>query len=194
MRDVPGLLARNIEELRVLLPDLADLAAALDQATTAIRDCLLGGGKLLIFGNGGSATDASHFAAEFVIRYHRDRPGYPAIALGDSGGVVTACANDYSFEDVFARQVRVFGRHGDVAIGLSTSGNSVNVRRAIEEANALGMTSIAFLGKGGGSTRGLATIDLLVPHTVTARIQEAHKLLIHTICEALEDDLATELA
>ncbi len=190
MTDVAALLDRNLAELTAALASAGALGPALGRATELIGDCLTAGHKLLIFGNGGSATDASHFAAEFVIRYHRDRPGYPAIALADSGGVITAGANDYSFEDVFARQVRVFGRPGDVVIGLSTSGNSANVRRGLEAAQELGLDSIAFLGKDGGPTLGRATVDLLVRHEVTARIQEIHKVLIHTICEALEDRLS----
>jgi len=190
MTDVAALLDQNVSELTAALAGVGALGPALARATEMIGTCLRSGNKLLIFGNGGSATDASHFAAEFVIRYHRDRPGYPAIALGDSGGVLTAGANDYSFEEVFARQVKVFGRPGDLAIGLSTSGKSVNVRRGLMAANDLGLSSIALLGGDGGQTLGLATVDLLVDHTVTARIQEAHKLLIHTICEALEDVLS----
>jgi len=190
MTDVAALLDQNVSELTAALAGVGALGPALARATEMIGTCLRSGNKLLIFGNGGSATDASHFAAEFVIRYHRDRPGYPAIALGDSGGVLTAGANDYSFEEVFARQVKVFGRPGDLAIGLSTSGKSVNVRRGLMAANDLGLSSIALLGGDGGQTLGLATVDLLVDHAVTARIQEAHKLLIHTICEALEDVLS----
>jgi len=190
MTDVSALLDQNVSELTSVLAGVGALGPTLSRAAEMIGTCLTGGHKLLIFGNGGSATDASHFAAEFVIRYQRDRPGYPAIALGDSGGVLTAGANDYSFEEVFARQVRVFGRPGDLAIGLSTSGRSVNVQRGLIAANDLGLSSIALLGGDGGQTLGLATVDLLVRHEVTARVQEAHKLLIHTICEALEDVLS----
>lgn len=190
MVDVPGMLDRNIATLAEALPQLSTLGPSLERARSLIRRGLLGGGKLLIFGNGGSATDASHFATELVIRYDRDRPGYPAIALGDSGGVLTAGANDYCFEEVFARQIRAFGRAGDVAIAISTSGRSANVRLGLAAARDAGLDSVALLGGDGGDTAGLATVDLLVAHTTTARVQEMHKLLIHTLCEALEDDLA----
>jgi D-sedoheptulose 7-phosphate isomerase len=147
---------------------------------------------LLVCGNGGSAADASHFATELVVRFTKDRRALPAICLAGDSGILTAAGNDYGFDKIFARQVAAFGQAGDVLICLTTSGNSKNVVRALEEAKARSLKTIAFLGRDGGSTIGMADIDLLVKDDSTARIQEAHKLLIHVLCEIidarLEDD------
>jgi D-sedoheptulose 7-phosphate isomerase len=145
---------------------------------------------LLVCGNGGSASDAAHFAAELVVRFAKDRRAYPAICLTGDGGLLTAAGNDYGFDEIFARQVAAFGLEGDVLIVLTTSGKSKNVRRALEEAKSRKLQTIAFLGRDGGSTIGLADIDLLVASDSTARIQEAHKLLLHVLCEAMESRLA----
>jgi len=151
---------------------------------------LRAGHKLLVCGNGGSASDAAHFATEFVVRFMKDRPAYPAICLTGDGGLLTAAGNDYGFDEIFARQVAAFGLPGDVLICLTTSGNSRNVKRALEEAKARKLKTIAFLGRDGGSTIGLADVDLLVASDSTARIQEAHKLLLHVLCETIESRLA----
>ena len=148
-----------------------------------MRDCLRSGGKLLICGNGGSAADSAHIATEFTCRLKEDRRPYPAIALSVDGGLLTAIGTITAFRTFFARQVRAFAKPGDVLIALSTSGKSRNVLSAIEEARRREMKTIAFLGKGGGFTAGAADIDLIVRSGSTARIQEAHKFLLHVLCE-----------
>jgi phosphoheptose isomerase len=183
------LLAANIQASTATLAALTALAEPLERAARLATDCLLAGHKLLTCGNGGSASDASHLATEFVARFHTDRRPFPALCLTDSGSTLTAIANDYSFEQIFARQVRAFARHGDVLIAISTSGQSKNVALAIAAANELGIPTVAFLGKGGGFTKGLATVELLIPSDVTARVQEAQVLLYHCLCELVDATL-----
>jgi D-sedoheptulose 7-phosphate isomerase len=184
-----SLLERNVDAARGVLQGLLALDPALERAAELIAEAVAGGKKLLTCGNGGSATDAMHLATEMVVRFEQNRRPYPALCLAASVGDLTAIANDYSFEDVFSRQVEAFGQAGDVLIALSTSGKSENVRRALETARRRSLRTIAFLGKGGGPTAGLADIDLIVPSDVTARIQEAHALLLHTLCERVEERL-----
>ena len=172
------------------LRSLLHLDAQLAKAADLIEQCLRGGNKLLVCGNGGSAADASHFATEFVVRFMKDRPAYPAICLTGDGGLLTAAGNDYGFDEIFARQVAAFGLPGDLLICLTTSGKSRNVERALEEAKARKLKAIAFLGRDGGSTIGMADVDLLVRGDLTARIQEAHQLLLHVLCETVESRLA----
>jgi D-sedoheptulose 7-phosphate isomerase len=162
------------------------------RAAGAAETALLAGRKLLLCGNGGSAADAAHIAAEFVCRFKEDRRPYPALALGVDGGLLTAIGNDYQFNDAFARQVQAFGQAGDVLIGISSSGQSRNVLAAIEEARRRGLTTVAFLGRDGGFTRGAADIELIVPGDSTARIQEVQKFLMHVFCELLETRLPKE--
>jgi phosphoheptose isomerase len=173
------------------LRSLLHLDAQLAKAADLIEQCLRGGNKLLVCGNGGSAADASHFATEFVVRFMKDRPAYPAICLTGDGGLLTAAGNDYGFDEIFARQVAAFGLAGDLLICLTTSGKSRNVERALEEAKARKLKTIAFLGRDGGSTIGLADVDLLVRGDLTARIQEGHQLLLHVLCETVESRLAS---
>lgn len=173
---------KTVESLRPLEDNIL-------RAATLVKDCLLNGGKLLACGNGGSAGDASDFTTEYVCRFINDRQPFPAINLTADGSLLTATGNDYGFEEVFARQVRGFGKTGDVLIALSTSGRSKNIIRALEEAKRLQLGSIALLGKDGGEARGLATVELVVPSQVTARIQEAHKFLLHVICELVDPSL-----
>lgn len=154
-----------------------------------IRQALREGHKLMLFGNGGSATDASHIAAEFVGRYHRDRRPFPAIALGADQAALTCIANDYGYEELFARQVRAHGRKGDIVIAISTSGNSPNVLRGVEAARSLGLTTIGWTGGTGGKLAGLVDHCFLVPSSVTARIQESHITLGHVLCELVEEGL-----
>jgi D-sedoheptulose 7-phosphate isomerase len=179
-------LHRNIEASILTLRSLESLADPLRRAAEMAGKCLTSGHKLLTCGNGGSASDASHLATEFVCRFHSDRRPFPAVALTDSGGTLTAIGNDYGFDEVFARQVRAFAQQGDVLIAISTSGNSMNVVKALQAARELNIDSISFLGKGGGACKGLATVELLVPSQVTARVQEAQLLLYHTLCEMVE--------
>ena len=165
---------------------LRDLDAHVAKAADLIEQCLRAGNKLLVCGNGGSAADASHFATELVVRFVKDRQPYPAICLASDSGILTAAANDYGFDEIFARQVAAFAQSGDVLICLTTSGKSKNLIRALEEAKARGLKTITFLGRDGGSTIGIADLDLLVKSDSTARVQEAHQLLLHVLCEIIE--------
>jgi D-sedoheptulose 7-phosphate isomerase len=167
----------------------AACAAPLDALAARCADALQNGGKLLLFGNGGSAADAQHLAAELSIRFVADRRALAAIALTTDTSALTACANDYGFDHVFSRQIEALGRAGDVAIGFSTSGNSPNVVRAIETARAMQMTAAAFTGKSGGKLGDLAEPILRIPSKTTARIQEMHSLLGHILCAEIESRL-----
>ena len=146
-------------------------------------------GKIFLFGNGGSATDASHIAAEFVGRYDRDRVPLPALALSTDTAVITCIANDYDYADIFARQISGLGRKGDIAIALSTSGNSPNILKAVEVARNLGLITVAWTGKDGGKLASLVDYPFVVPSKVTARIQECHITLGHVLCELVEEKL-----
>jgi D-sedoheptulose 7-phosphate isomerase len=180
----------NIADAKALLEQLADLESSIEAAAETIAAALLSGHKLLACGNGGSAADASHLTTEFVARFDRERRAYPAISLAVHGGDLTAIGNDYSFADLFARQVQAYGRPGDVLAVFTTTGNSENVVRALVAARDLSVKTIAFLGRDGGKCAGLADVELLVRGKVTARIQEGHKFLLHTICELVEEQLA----
>ena len=181
-----SLLQNAISEAVSIFQTLDGFEPRMEEAAGIIGESLVKGHKLLVCGNGGSASDAAHFATEFVCRFMGERRPYPAICLSAEGGLLTAVGNDYHFEELFARQVWAFGNPGDVLVVLSTSGKSRNVLRALEEANRKRIRSIAFLGKDGGFTAGLATVEFIVPGSSTARIQEAQKLLYHVLCEMVE--------
>ncbi|BFU92201.1 MAG: Phosphoheptose isomerase [Nitrospira sp.] len=166
-----------------------DHADRIVQVATLIAKAFHNGNKVLLFGNGGSSTDAAHIAAEFVGRYKRERVPLPAIALATDIAAITCIANDYGYEELFARQVRAHGRPGDIAIGISTSGNSPNVLKGVEAARDCGLTTIAWTGAGGGKLAGLVDYPFIVPSTVTSRIQESHITLGHVLCELVEDHL-----
>ena len=171
------------------------LARPIAQAVTAIVGCITGGGKVLACGNGGSASDAQHFAAEFVGRFERERPGLAAIALTTDTSIITAIGNDYSFEAIFAKQVEALGAPGDVLLALSTSGNSANVVAAVHAAHAKEMSVVALTGRGGGKIRELlldTDVYICVPHERTARIQEVHILSLHCLCDAVDNQLLGE--
>jgi D-sedoheptulose 7-phosphate isomerase len=159
------------------------------QVATVIANAFTDGNKVLLFGNGGSSTDAAHIAAEFVGRYKRERIPLPAIALATDIAAITCIANDYGYEELFARQVRAHGKAGDIAIGISTSGNSPNVLRGIAAARECGLTTVAWTGASGGKLAGLVDYPFVVPSTVTSRIQESHITLGHVLCELVEDHL-----
>jgi phosphoheptose isomerase len=187
MNDFSSNLNRAINDSVRTLESLKDLEREFSRAVDLIEQCLRGGNKLLVCGNGGSAADASHFATELVVRFAKERPAaLPAISLASDTGVLTAIGNDYSFDEIFARQVAAFGVPGDALICLTTSGKSKNVVRALQEAKTRQMKTIAFLGRDGGPTLGMADLDLLVKSDSTARIQEAHQLLLHVLCEMIE--------
>ena len=164
-----------------------DHADRIVQVAQLIGGAFQAGHKVLLFGTGGSSTDAAHIAAEFVGRYKRERAPLPAIALATDIAAITCIANDYGFEELFARQVRAHGQRGDVAIAISTSGNSPNVLKGIEAAKALGLTTIAWTGGTGGKLAGMVDYAFVVPSTLTARIQESHITLGHVLCELIED-------
>ena len=172
-----------------MFESLRSMEGEITLAASIIQGCLTSGGKLMACGSGGSAADVSDFTTEYVCRFSGDRPPFPAINLTADGGLLTAIGNDYHFEEVFARQVRAFGKAGDVVIAVSTSGKSRNIVRVLEESARLKIASIALLGKDGGEAEGLATVELLAPGTVTARIQEAHKFLFHVLCELVDPAL-----
>ncbi len=156
-----------------------------DRCSQALRN----GGKILFFGNGGSASDAQHLATELTVRYRHPRRALPAMALATDGSALTAIGNDMGFEHVFARQIEALGRPGDVALGITTSGRSPNVTRGLMQARDLGMTAAALCGRDGGELRGVADPLLIVPADSTARIQEMHILIGQALCAALEIDL-----
>ena len=155
-------------------------------AAAAIREALSSGGKLLIFGNGGSAADAQHMAAELVGRFERERAAFAAVALTTDTSILSAIGNDYGFDGVFARQVEGLGRPGDVALGISTSGASANVLAALDAARSRGLATIALTGRDGGACGRAADIHVNVPDDSTARVQEVHTTLIHALCELVE--------
>ena len=191
MSHISSNLNRAIDESVRVLQSLTNLEPQVARAADLIGECFRTGNKLLMCGNGGSAADASHFATELVVRFTKDRRALPAICLAGDSGILTAGGNDYGFDKIFERQVAAFGQPNDVLICFTTSGNSQNVLLALQEAKARKMKTITFLGRDGGSTIGIADVDLLVKDKSTARIQEAHQLLIHVLCEIIEARLDT---
>jgi D-sedoheptulose 7-phosphate isomerase len=168
------------------------LAEPLATAAQMITQCLLGGGKVLSCGNGGSAGDAQHFSSEMLNRFEMERPGLPAVALTTDSSTLTSIANDYSYDQVFSKQVSALGQQGDILLAISTSGNSTNVNRAIEAAHEREMQVIALSGKQGGDMASALTADdveIRVPSDSTARIQEVHLLAIHCICDLVDHQL-----
>jgi D-sedoheptulose 7-phosphate isomerase len=182
-------LQKAIEDSVATLRGLAALEEPLNRAAKIVLNCLISGKKLLVCGNGGSASDATHLATEFLCRFREDRRPYPAISLTANGEFMTAVCNDYHADEIFARQVWGLGEKGDLLIAFTTSGKSKNVLRALQEAKRKGIKSICFLGRDGGFTKGIATIDLIVKGKSTARIQEAQKLLMHVLCEMVDAKL-----
>ncbi|MBD0370543.1 MAG: D-sedoheptulose 7-phosphate isomerase [Pyrinomonadaceae bacterium] len=178
------------DSLEVKRRYFAEHAEEVERAARLISECFAAGGKLLLFGNGGSAADAQHIAGEFVNRFMMaERRGLPAIALSTDGGVLTCIANDIGFERVFARQVEALGERGDTCLAISTSGTSANVVVAVEQARAQGLKTIGLLGRDGGRVAPLCDVALVVPSHDTQRIQETHNLIGHIICELVETAL-----
>lgn len=167
------------------------LTQPLLEAARLMSTCLAQGGKILACGNGGSAADAQHFAGELVNRFERDRPGLAAIAITHDASVITSIANDSSFEDVFSRQIEALGRPGDVLLAISTSGNSENIIKAVEQAGNMGMKIIALSGRDGGRMAACRHIDvhLNIPHDSTARVQEMHITCLHLLCGLVDDSM-----
>jgi D-sedoheptulose 7-phosphate isomerase len=171
------------------------LSRPIADAVSAVVGSITSGGKVLACGNGGSASDAQHFAAEFIGRFERERPGLAAIALTTDSSILTAIGNDYNFDAIFSKQVQALGQPGDVLIAITTSGNSANVLAAVEAARAKEMTVIAFTGRGGGKMNellGETDVHICVPHERTARIQEVHILALHCLCDAVDLQLLGE--
>lgn len=165
------------------------LAKPIADAVGTLMGCITSGGKVLVCGNGGSAADAQHFAAEFVGRFERERPGLAAIALTTDSSILTAVGNDYDFNVIFSKQVQAIGSPGDVLLAITTSGNSANVLAAVEAAHAKEMSVIALTGRDGGKMRKLlleTDVHICVPHERTARIQEVHLLVVHCLCDAVD--------
>lgn len=181
---------RESIEVKNKILENQSIIGQIEEAAKYIIGCFSAGGKVLLCGNGGSASDAMHIAGEFVGRFQRERKALPAIALNGDVTSMTSIANDYGYENVFQRCVEGFMRHGDVLIGISTSGNSVNVYNALNRAKMMGEKTIALLGKDGGKIKTVADIPIIVPSNVTARIQESHIMIGHIICELVENECA----
>jgi D-sedoheptulose 7-phosphate isomerase len=175
------------EHARVLAETEAACLDALEQLTEKTVESLARGGKILFFGNGGSAADAQHLAAELTIRFVRNRRALAGLALASDASALTACGNDFGFEHIFSRQIEALGRPGDLAIGFSTSGNSRNVVLGLSEARETGIFAAVFTGASGGAVRDVADLVIAIPSTKTARIQEMHGLLGHLLCQEIED-------
>lgn len=181
--------AEGQEHARVLSQTLELLQAPFADLLARAAACVRGGGKLIFFGNGGSAADAQHIATELTIRYVSDRAPIAALSLTTDTSALTAAGNDYGFDHIFARQLAAIARPGDLAVGLSTSGKSPNVLNALKTARTAGLVTAGLTGKGGGDMPALCDVTLIVPSTTTARIQEMHILLGHMLCGALEKEL-----
>ncbi len=180
-----------IEGSNVIRQTAYSLAPDIVTVAEHIINTLQNGGKVLTCGNGGSAADAQHFAAELVGRYRRERPGWSAIALTVDSSVLTSLCNDYGFEQVFAHQVQALGRPGDILVAISTSGRSKNVLAAVEVASALGMRTVGLTGEGASKLGALVDHHLPIPSTNTAFIQQAHIAVVHIICELVEERLSS---
>lgn len=178
-------------ELRIKVA--AECGRAIVEAASAVAACLQSGGKILFCGNGGSAADSQHLAAEFVGHFIIDRGALPAMALTTDSSILTAVGNDYSFEQVFSRQIQALGRRGDIAVGISTSGQSPNVIAAMREARKLGLKTVGLSGKDGGALAQCVDIPIVVRSPNTARIQECHITIGHLICELAEKDVMAEM-
>ncbi len=184
------------DRIRAFLNNSADLkrtiadtmAETIELSVDLVRKSLKNGGKLLLMGNGGSAGDAQHIAAELVGRYKKERQSVPALALTVDTSALTAIGNDYGFEEIFSRQIEGLGRKGDVVLAISTSGLSENVTRGVQQARVMGIHTIGLLGKEGGTLKDIVDLALVVPSQETARIQEAHITIGHIICEILDDE------
>ena len=177
---------QSLEETTRTLKALADIRPAIDQASKLILETLKSGGKLLVAGNGGSAAEAAHFATELTGRYAKNRKALPALALSADGSLLTCIGNDYGFDQVFSRQIEGLAKTGDLVVVLTSSGNSANIIAALNTAKNQGIKSLAFLGRGGGKAKGLATCELIIPGQSGAAAQEAHLFLIHHFCELID--------
>ncbi len=181
-----------LESIQVKEELLRTCVGQIVQIAELAIESLKKGGKVIIFGNGGSASDSQHIAAELVGRFKKDRAGLPAIALTTNTSILTAVANDYGYDVVFAKQIEALGQKNDLIIGISTSGKAKNVASAIKQAKKMGLKTVALTGGDGGDLAKLADVSLLVPSAVTARVQEAHITIGHAVCEMVEQALFQE--
>jgi len=184
-----SLFLRNLDEHQQLMDALRTLDPQVLVAGRRLAGLLSAGGKLMFCGNGGSAADSQHLASELTGRFIKDRRPLAGLALSTDSSALTCIGNDYSFDHVFARQLQGLGRAGDGLVAISTSGNSANVLRAVEAAKGMGIYTLGLLGRDGGKLAGLCDDSIVVPHTVTARIQEAHILIGHTLCGLIESEM-----
>ena len=190
---IAGQLRETADTLRVMSED-ASLHAAIGAVAAACIAALRQGNKILLAGNGGSASDAQHLAGELISRFHYDRPGLPAFSLSTDTSVLTAIGNDYGYENLFARQIEAIGNAGDVFIGISTSGRSPNIVKALQVARAKGVLTVGLTGHGGGQMPALCDHCLRVPSDSTPRIQEGHIAIGHTICMLIEQQIFPQAA
>lgn len=189
------MILKQLQEHRTMMERIEqELSSDIARLATRLIETFTIGNKLLIMGNGGSAADAQHFAGEIVSRFRIERPGLPAIALSTDSSIVTAIGNDYGFERIFSRQIEALASPGDAVIGISTSGNSGNVQKALETARQAGCTTIGLLGRDGGSIKELCDLSLIMPSSDTPRIQEGHITVIHILCDLIEQGMFGALA
>lgn len=180
------------QSIQTKIAALEELPESIEKAAQMMIDALISGNKILSCGNGGSASDAQHFSSKLLNRYERDRPPLPAIALTTDSSTITSIANDFSYKEVFSKQVKALGQPGDILLAISTSGNSANVINAIQSALTRDMTIVALTGKDGGEIAGLIgenDVEIRVPSSKSVRIQEVHLLVIHNLCEAIDNTL-----
>lgn len=185
-------LKKSILESSKIIRDSLRLVPQIEESIHVIIDCILKGNKVILFGNGGSAADAQHIAAELIGRFQINRPSYPAIALTTDSSIITSLSNDYSYDIVFSRQCESLVQRGDVVIGISTSGNSINVKKGIYAAKKKGAITIGLLGSKGGIIKKIVDIPIVINSSSTPRIQEAHRTIYHIICEVVEKNLVKE--
>ena len=183
------LFIRNLDEHNILFDKLHSLNEVIEQSINLCSHVISHNGKIMFCGNGGSAADSQHLAAEFTGRFIKDRKPLPGLALTTDSSALTCIGNDYSFNDIFLRQIQALGNEGDCLVGISTSGNSENIARAFLEAKAIGIKTVGLLGRDGGKLLPLSDVAIVVPSDVTARIQEAHILIGHAICGGVEQAL-----
>jgi D-sedoheptulose 7-phosphate isomerase len=188
-KTITEIFKQSIKAKQDFLSEEASLSSVARAAELIVERCRKGG-KVIVFGNGGSAADAQHMAAEFVVRFEKERRALPCVALTTNTSAITACANDYDFDSVFKRQLEALAGPGDVAVAISTSGNSPNVIEAARAAREKGIPVIALTGRDGGKLAPLADVPIIVRNANTARVQEVHVLIIHAICKTVEDALA----
>jgi len=179
-----------LESIQVKEGLLKSQVSSILQISTLVIEALKKGGKLILFGNGGSASDAQHIAAELVGRFKKDRPALAAISLTTNTSIITALANDFGYETVFSRQIEALADKNDIALGISTSGRAKNVALGLKQAKKMGLKTIALTGGDGGELIKLADVSLVVPSSITARIQEAHITIGHILCELIEENLS----